>query len=153
MPLRISQPSSQIPWMLFAIGLASIAVHVWSALAGHHEAWMAGFMVAMAIACLPCTVLLLRGCSEKSLTIMMGLAAVSAIVHGMSFLFEVMSTSGHGAHSNHGVSQLTIATTGSVGGHGVDLIMIIVLEIAVLILASDLRSRQNVKPAAIRQFG
>lgn len=153
MSVRTSQSQTQIPWVLFAIGMASIAAHVWSALAGHHEAWMTGFMVATAVACLPCTALLLRGCSKKSLAVMMGLATVSATVHGLSFLSTLMPISGHGSHLNHGASQLTVAITGSAAGHGVELIMIIVLEIAVLILASDLRSRRNVDPTVIEQFG
>lgn len=133
--------TTTIPWILFSMALVSVALHLWLGLASAHGLWMTVFMVAMAIACVPCTVNLLRSCSPKGLLAMMGLAVVSAVVHGailVSALGGSGTVSGHGAH-NHATANV------GTGAFSVELIVLVIVELGVLILAYDQHSRRNVR--------
>lgn len=138
MSLPTPRTSAGIPWVLFLVSLVSVVVHLWSALVGNHGLWMSAFMIAMAAACLPCTLMLLRSCSPRGLTVMISLAATSAVVHGTILVSAFMAPGSHAGHAGHGTAEA--ATAGS-AGHGVELIALIVLEVGVLILASDLKAR------------
>lgn len=132
--------TSTAPWALFTLAMVSIALHLWLGLASSHSTWMTVFMVAMAAACLPCTVNLLRSCSPKGLLTMMGLAAVSAAVHGALLVSRVHGSSPAGAHgTHHGHAN---ASAGAVSGHGVELVVLVVVELGVLIHTYDLYSRR-----------
>jgi hypothetical protein len=138
MPSSTPRTTAGIPWVLFCVSVVSVAVHLWSAFAGHHGLWMSAFMIMMAVACLPCTLSLLRSCSPRGLVVMISLAATSAVVHGAILLSALMTPGSHAGHAGHGTAGA--AATGS-AGHGVELIALVVLEAGVLILAFDLRAR------------
>lgn len=133
--------------VLIILSVASILIHLWFGFTSDHGPTMAVFMIAMAAACLPCTVALLRGGTQRNLVMMMVLAAASALVHGsMLVLSEILTGTSAHTHTGHGAETLSVHT--EAGAHAKELVLITTLELVVLAVAANLHSRRKTPPAS-----
>ena len=111
---------------------ASCAVHVWGAATGHHGAWLAVLMVALAAVCVPCTVHIWRHSRVGALHQVTGAALAMVALH------SVLLLGGGGAgHAHGGRPASSVADTAG----SAQLLLVIALELATALLTATLVAR------------
>ncbi|MDR6638898.1 hypothetical protein [Paenarthrobacter nitroguajacolicus] len=116
----------------------SCVVHLGLAASGHHDAWLAILMIALAAVCIPCTVHIWRHSRVGALHQVTGSALAMVTLHAVLLLGAGGSGHAHGGRptSNAVDPSGTVALSGSAG-----LLLVIALEITTALLASTLVAR------------
>ncbi|MGN8129979.1 hypothetical protein [Paenarthrobacter sp. 22069] len=118
---------------LVAVATALCCVaHLGLAASGHHDAWLAVLMVALAAVCVPCAVHIWRYSRLGALHQVTGAAAAMAGLHAVLLL-----GSGGAGHSHAGAPPSSAAHGDGAGG----LLLVIALELVTALLAATLVAR------------
>jgi hypothetical protein len=107
-------------------------MHLWLAASGHHDAWLAVLMLALAVVCVPCAVHIWRHSRAGALRQVTGAALAMVTLHSALLLGTKGSGHSHGA----GPASSVADTAGSA-----QLLLVIALELATALLAATLVAR------------
>ncbi|HEX2248339.1 MAG TPA: hypothetical protein VHH13_12415 [Arthrobacter sp.] len=121
---------------------ASIAAHVWMAWAHRESWWQAGVMLAMAVACLPCALVLWRTAGVGQAKMLMFAALAMAAFHAVLLL----APNAGGSHTHHaGAAALVPVATaaGTDAGTGGMLVLISWEIVTGMLAATWLRRRRE----------
>ncbi|MCW2135429.1 hypothetical protein [Arthrobacter sp. VKM Ac-2550] len=118
----------------------AIAAHFWMAWAHRDSWWQAGVMLAMAVVCLPCALVLWRTAGVEPAKMLMLAALAMAAFHAVLLLLP----NGGVGHSHHtGVAALAPAATAAGAGTGGMLVLISWEIVTGMLAATWLRRRRE----------
>ncbi|QYF90373.1 hypothetical protein [Arthrobacter sp. PAMC25284] len=113
----------------------SCALHVWLAAAGRHSGWLSALMIAMVVACLPCTVHIWRQVRVGALQRVMVSALAMAVLH--AFVLLAAGPSGHGHAGLSGAGP-----TAGIGDPAAAVMLgVVAVELTTALLAATLVAR------------
>ncbi|AUI52970.1 hypothetical protein SAMN04489742_3582 [Arthrobacter crystallopoietes] len=143
LPLIRPKAVAETGWHARLCSLAAfvaIAAHFWMAWAHRDSWWQAGVMLAMAVACLPCALVLWRAAGVRPAKMMMLAALTMAAFHAVLLLAPNGGVS-HGHHA--GAAALAPAATAAGAGTGGMLVLISWEIVTGMLAATWLRRRRE----------
>ena len=115
----------------------SCAAHLWLAVPGHHGPWLGFLMLALAAACLPCTVHIWRHSRVGPLHQVAASAVAMVAVHAALLLGTAGAVHAHGGGPASSAVSLPAAEA------SLQLLLVIALELTTALLATPLGARRR----------